>query len=156
MRCSYWSRRRGLEPNPLHAHPLTHPHPHKPCWGLWGTPGGSLEHSLKITILIQPPPFTTGGKWSPEKLRDLAEVTQQVSSLGCYLPSTIFPWWHLSSRMNYLLFLQTVRVFVFVCLSQCPGFQRKPNKPVPAFTLKLGVRTLDTCLACPGQKGRGS
>lgn len=34
--------------------------------------------------------------------------------------------------------------------------KKKPNKPVPAFTLKLGVRTLDTRLGSPGQRGRGS
>lgn len=60
MRCSYGSRRRGLESNPLHAHPLTLPSPPQALLRALGTPKGSLAHSLKMIILSQPPPFATG------------------------------------------------------------------------------------------------
>ena len=127
-----------------------------------GNPWGSSEHSLKITILTQPLPFTIG-EMKPREATWLAwgYTASQQPRQSPYLPSSIFPWWHLSPLMNYLLFLQTVCVFVFVCLHPSPVFPRKPNKPVPAFTLKLGVCNLDIRSWLPrragstGQKGRG-
>ena len=53
--------------------------------------------------------------------------------------------------MNCLLSPQTVCVFVFVCLHPCLVFPRKPNKPVPALSLKPRVCSLDVGLGCPGE-----
>lgn len=77
-----------------------------------------------------------------------------------YLPSNTFSMMTPESS-NELPFVSPDCIYVFVCLHPSPVFPRKPNKPVLAFTLKLGVCNLDISSWLPrragstGQKGRG-